>query len=258
MLNKILRLERPLAILDLETTGLNPEICRIWQIAVTIHYPHRDPIAWKQNVNPEVPNFVAMVGEARVTAADLINEPTFKQIAPALAPKLLACDIGGHNANDFDLKVLMAEMRRAGVEFPWDNYPICTLRICRIKDGHTLENAYRRYVNPEGFKGAHDAGNDVAASEELLVAQLNKHQDIPRTIKELSEFCFSKPGAIDKTGKFLWIDNIPCINFGKNRGRPMKDVEKPYYIWMINTNGFPDDAILIAANALKGIYPTKS
>jgi len=256
VLNKLLRLERPLAILDLETTGLNANSDRIIQIAVTIHYPNRDAIAWMSLVNPGVP--ITNQGSHKITDQDVAEAPTFKTIAPALAPKMLNVDISGHNVERFDIPFLKAEMARAGVAWDWKGKIIDTLSICRIKDAHTLENAYRRYVDPKGFEGGHDAGNDVAATEQLLAAQLNKHQDLPRTIEELAEFCENRnPNRIDKTGKFIWIGDQPCINFGKHKGKPMKNVEKPYFVWMINTEGFPGDAILIAGAALKGQFPVK-
>lgn len=256
MLNKILRLERPLAVLDLETTGLIPDRDRIIQIAITMHYPHRDPIAWASLVNPEMP--IMNQGSHHITDADVVGKPTFKEIAPALAPKLLDADIAGHNVGNFDVGFVRAEMRRAGVDWPWNGNIICTLAICRLKIPHTLGNAYKRFVDPKGFEKAHDAGNDVAATEQVLAAQLAEFQDLPRDVKALAEFCSARnPNGIDKTGKFVWIGDEPCVNFGKHRGTSLRKVDHGYLIWMINTPNFPDDAILIAGDALKGKYPTK-
>ena len=155
-------------------------------------------------------------------------------------------------------------MRRANVPFDWNNHIIDTLAIERMMNPHTLENIYRRRVNPEGFPklangntSGHDAKNDVIYTIEVLHAQLRDFPNLPRTIPELSEFCFKRKDSIDKTGKFMWIDGKPCINFGKHRGKPLDQVDQSYLIWMINTPNFPDDAIIIAGNALKGIYPTR-
>ncbi len=256
MLNKLLRLERPLAVLDLETTGFIPGRDRIIQIAVTIHYPTKDPVAWCSLINPGIP--ITNQGSHHITDTDVVGHPRFEEVGPKLAPRLLEADVAGHNVGGFDIGFLKGEYQRIGFPFPWENHIICTLMICRLKTPHTLENAFKRFVDPKGFQGAHDAGNDVSATEQVLAGQLNEFQDLPRTVKDLAEFCTNRnPNAIDKTGKFIWIGDQPCINFGKHKGKPMKDVDRGYLTWMINTDNFPDDAILIAAAAMKGEFPKR-
>jgi len=256
MLNKLLNLERPLAVLDLETTGLNPLNDRIIEIGITIHYPHRDSISWSSFINPERP--ITNQGSHNITEQDIINAPTFKELAPVLAPKILNVDFAGYNVARFDLEFVKAEMIRAGVEWHWQGHIIDPLMIFKLKLPRTLTNAYKYYVDPKGFLNAHTASGDVEACTEVLIAQLNLYPDLPRTIKELAEFCSSRnPNFIDKSGKFIWMNDEACINFGKWRGTPLKKLDKNYLIWMINTSNFPDDAIVIAGEALKGIYPIK-
>lgn len=262
-LTYILKLERPLAIVDVETTGLNSEQERIVQIAVTVHYPDKESKSWGTLVNPERPIPHGSTNVHRITDDKVAAAPKFKQFAKRLAETLLIADIGGQNAG-FDIRFIRAEMKRAGVSFEWDNHIIDTLAIEMLMNPHTLENIYRRHVNSAGFPklesgetSGHDAINDVKYTGEALAGQLNDWPNIPRTVPELSEFCFKKKDGIDKTGKFIWVDDVPCINFGKHRGTPLKNVEKSYLIWMINTPDFPDDAIIVAGNALKNIYPEK-
>lgn len=262
MLNQILKLERPLAILDLETTGLLADRDRIIQIAITMHYANKDPVSWSSLINPGVP--ITNVGSHRITNERVASAPAFKEFASEFGTKLSNVDIGGHNVN-FDIGFMRAEMSRAGVPWDWSGHVIDTLMICRLKIPHTLGNAYKRFVDPLGFpidvnglSSAHDAANDVAACEKVLFAQLKEFEDLPRTVEQLAEFCTNKnPNGIDRTGKFVWNGDVPCINFGKHKGKPMKDVDKGYFIWLINTDGFPDDAILLAGDALKGKFPIK-
>ncbi len=263
-LNQILQLERPLAIIDVETTGLNSQVERIVQIGVTVHYPDQDPKIWGTLVNPERPIPSGSTGVHRITDAMVQSAPIFKQFATKLAGTLMSSDIGGQNV-EFDKGFIKAEMARAGVLFSWENqWTIDTLLIERVMNPHTLENIYKRHVNPQGFAilengntSGHDAVNDVKYTGEALAGQLEDWPNIPRTVKELSEFCYKKKDGIDKTGKFIWINDVACINFGKHRGTPITKVDKGYLIWMINTPDFPDDAILIAGDALKGILPKK-
>lgn len=276
MLNKILRLERNLAVLDLETTGLNPDIDRIIQIAITIHYTHRDPISWSSLINPKIP--ILNTEKHHITDADIaacykckqaehhhpfencqdfVPVPEFKQIAVLLAPKITDVDVCGYNVQ-FDISFMKAEMKRAGVDWPWNGYIIDPLHIYRMRQGHTLTNAYIRYVDPSGFKNAHDAENDVRATELVLRGQLLEYADLPRTVKDLSEFCFPHPeNAVDKTGRFIWVGKDAAFNFGKHRGKLLKDPScRPYIKWL-STADFPDDVKDIAADALVGIFPEK-
>jgi len=257
MLNQILNLERPLAVLDLETTGLNPDIDRIVQIAITIHYPKKDPIAWSSLINPEIP--IMNTGNHNITDAHVAEAPLFKIVAPALAPRILNVDMMGYNVKDFDIKFLRAEMKRAGVDWPWDGYIIDPLHIYRMRQGHTLSNAYIRYVDSKGFQGAHNAAVDVAATEAVLIGQLAEYTDLPRTIKELSGFCFPHPeNAVDSTGKFVWVGEDAGFNFGKWRGRLLKDPEvRSYLYWMANKGDFSEEVKEIAQDALDGNFPTK-
>ncbi len=231
MLNRLLRLERSLVILDLETTGLNAERDRIIQMALSIHYtnPEREPVRWATLINPGIP--ITNTGSHKITDFDVqackkcgcmaenhppsICEqftpwPHFEDLAPVLAQKFANVDIGGHNVN-FDIGFMRESFIRSGIDWKWNGHVVDTLMICRLMMAHTLENAYRRLVDPAGFKDAHDAANDVAACEQVLAAQLKEFQTLPRTIPELSEFCFSKKDAIDKEGKFTWVNGVPTV-----------------------------------------------
>lgn len=256
MLNKVLRLERSLAVLDLETTGLDPEKDRIVQIALTIHYVNRDPIAWSSLINPGIP--ILNTKNHSICDADVVDKPTFERVAPALAPKLLNVDFCGYNV-DFDIRFIRAGFKRHNVDWPWSGFVIDPLHIYRMRHGHTLTNAYKRYVDPAGFQGAHDAGNDVRATEQVLVAQLNEYQDLPRTVKDLSSFCFPHPeNAVDKAGKFVWVGKDCAFNFGaKHRGKLLKDPSVRSYLRWMSTADFADDVMEIVVNALQGIYPEK-
>jgi DNA polymerase-3 subunit epsilon len=258
MLNKILKLERPLAVLDLETTGLNPEVDRICQIAVTIHYPHKDPIDWSSFINPEIP---ILNTENHSISDEMVKDaPLFKIVAPALAPNLLKSDLCGYNIKDFDLKFLRVEMQRAGVDWPWEGHIVDPLFIYRFKKGHNLLNAYKEYVDVNGFSGAHNAAVDVAATIAVLIGQLNRHEDLPRTVKELSSFCFPRnENAVDEQGKFVWIEDEAAFNFGKWRGKKISDPTiRGYLHWMANLGDFSQEVKDIAQNALDGIFPVKS
>ncbi len=256
MLNTILKLERPLGVLDFETTGINPKEDRVIQIALTIHYPHRKEISWASYINPERP--ITNTDNHNITDEMVRVAPTFRQIGPALEPKIRHIDWMGYNVH-FDLDFLTEEMKRAGVEWKNEGFIIDPMHIYKMRHGHNLTNAYCRYVDPKGFTGAHNAIIDVAATEAVLIGQLQEYTDLPRTVKDLSNFCFPHPeNAVDKTGKFVWIENDAAFNFGKWRGRKLNDPEvRGYLSWMANRGDFSDEVKEIASNALSGKFPIK-
>lgn len=268
-LAQYLTLERPLAVVDLETTGFDSKMDRICQISITIHYTHRDPIHWESLINPERPitNHKESHG---ITDEAVQGKPTFAQVAPALAPKIMNVDICGYNV-DFDIGFLRAEMARAGVSWPWKGHTIDSYVIYKKKKPHNLTNAYLEYGGEDGnplppgsrLDGAHNAEIDVAATEVVMRGQILRHSDLPKTIPELSAWCFpqkSNPNRIDENAKFVWNEQgEPCIAFGKyarNGPCPMRQVGRDYWKFIAD-NDFPADVKQIAALALTGVYPVK-
>jgi DNA polymerase-3 subunit epsilon len=265
MLNKILNLTRPLAILDCETTGLNPEVDRIFQLAVHFHYPielGREPREWSTLFNPEIP--ILNSEHHGFTDEDVKDAPVFKHFSNDLARYLLDSDVGGYNVA-FDISFIKAEMKRAEVAFPWEGFIIDPLQIYKIQRGHTLTNAFLEYGGENGqptnipFDNAHDAGADVKATEIVLRGQLLRHSNLPRTVGELSNFCFPRnANAIDQTGKFVWLGEDAAFNFGKWRGKLLKDrAVRGYLHWIANVGEFTPEVKEIAQDALDGIFPVK-
>ena len=254
----VLHLERPLAVLDVETTGLNPEQDRIVQIAITIHYPHKDPIPWCGYVNPTIPIPPESTAVHHITDAMVKDAPTFRTMAPKLAKALSGIDFAGYYVH-FDLKTIYAEMKRAGQLWEYESAAIIDAhRIFQILDPRDLTSAHVKFCGSK-FEGAHGAAADVSATEAVLAGQLESHAEIPRDVKALGAYCFPKnPNALDGSGKFAWKNGEAIVAFGKKfNGTPLRLVDKNYLQWMI-ANDFPADTKLIAAEAIEGRYPTKS
>ncbi len=113
-----LRLKWPLAILDVETTGLDPTVDRIVELAIFKQHPHGEPKLFQQRFNPQrpiPPETTAIHGIADDHVADC---PAFSDRALDLRRLLEGCDLAGFNIKQFDLPCLAAEFRRAGGDFP--------------------------------------------------------------------------------------------------------------------------------------------
>lgn len=252
----LLTLTRPLAVLDLETTGTNTEQDRIVQIAITIHYPAKDPVPWKVLVNPGVPIPAEATAVHHITDAMVKDAHTMKTMAPKLAKALSGLDFCGYNVT-FDLRMLKAEMVRAGESWSYESAGIIdAYRIEQLLFPRSLSSMYEKYVGKK-LSDAHDASVDVEATEEVLAGQLRAYDQLPRTVAELNTYCWPKAAdAVDAQRKFMWRGGEACIAFGKHTGTPLRQMDKGYLQWMLN-NEFPADTKRIIEDALSGAYPER-
>ncbi len=253
-----LHLDRPLAFIDVETTGLSPAADRIVELTVLKLQPDGTEELKSARLNPQMPIPPEATAIHGITDEDVADKPTFRQYAQSLREFLASCDFGGFNVKRFDLSILEAEFRRAGVEF--------TTKGCRILDSmfifHKLEPrdlaaAYRKYCGKE-IEDAHTSQADVRAAAEILEAQLERHPELPRDVDALDEFCNPRdPNWIDDEGKFVWSGDEAVFGFGKNRGISLRDMvrhDSEYLEWMANAD-FSDEVRRIALDALDGRFP---
>ena len=236
-------LKRPLAIFDLETTGLNITQDRIVEIAVIKANPDGTEEHFIKRVNPEmpIPNETSIIHG--IYEADIINEPTFAQIANELVAFIGDADLAGYNSNKFDIPVLSEELLRVGNQFDVSNRKFIDVQnIFHKMEQRTLSAAYLFYCDKK-IENAHNALADTAATWEVLKAQVEKYESIENNIDFLSEF--SKAGnfnLLDFAGRLAINDDGEAVyNFGKNKGKTIKDIsisEPGYYGWMLNAD-FP-------------------
>src|ERR1700730_3372300 len=112
-----LQLKKPLAFIDLETTGTNLACDRIIEIAIVKLNPDGNRQVKRKLVNPEVP-IPSGASDVHGITDDMIKEaPTFKQIANEIKQFIENCDLAGYNSNRFDIPLLVEEFLRAGLEF---------------------------------------------------------------------------------------------------------------------------------------------
>ena len=96
-----LKLTRPLVIFDLETTGVNINHDRIVEISLLKIFPNEDEELRTFRVNPgiPIPEFSSKIHG--IYDKDVVDCPSFKELAPQLASFLTNCDLAGFNSNKF-------------------------------------------------------------------------------------------------------------------------------------------------------------
>ena len=94
-----LKLERPLAFLDLETTGVNTSKDKIIEIAIIKINTDNSREKYEQRINPGIPIPLETSEIHGIYDYDVINSPSFKDVAGDIKTFLEGCDLGGFNSN---------------------------------------------------------------------------------------------------------------------------------------------------------------
>ena len=255
-----LKLDRPLAFFDIESTGVVPQRDRIVEIAVLMINPDGSTQSNVRRLNPGIPIPAGATEIHGISDADVADCPHFADIAGKLFKYLSNCDLGGYNITGFDIPILEAEFKRAGFDFDVSGRKIVDAYniFCKLYP-RSLTSAYKFFCGKD-LEGAHGAAADTNAAFEVLLGQLAKHPELPGDIAGLSEFSdLTDPDAVDKQCRFKWSGDEVVVNFGKNSGRTLKEISEndPGFLRWIIRSDFPDDVKEIASNALIGKYPEK-
>ncbi len=255
-----LKLERPLAVFDIESTGVMPQRDRIVEIAVLKIFPDGRSQNTVRRLNPEMPIPPGATAVHGITDADVADCPTFLLIAEKLYRYLSDCDLAGYNITGFDIPLLEAEFRRAGFEFKVDDRKVIDAYniFCKLYP-RTLTAAYSFFCGKE-LEGAHGAAADTAATWEVLLGQLERHPELPRELGALAALAdLAGPDAGDRTRRFKWSGDEVIVNFGKNAGRALREVaaNDPGFLRWIVRSDFSDEVKTIANNALLGKFPIR-
>ena len=231
----MLKLTKPLASIDLETTGVNPGTDRIVEIAIVKILPDGTRSVKRKLINPEMPIPKTSSDIHGITDEMVKDAPTFRQVALELKQVLDGCDIAGYNSNRFDIPVLMEEFLRAQVEFDMKGRRLVDVqKIFHQMEQRTLSAAYKFYCN-KNLDGAHSAEADATATYEILEAQLGRYPTLGNTIDTILK-TIGEDVIVDFARRFVMDNGIEVFNFGKFKGRPVSDVlraEPQYYDWMM-------------------------
>ncbi|MCU0435299.1 MAG: 3'-5' exonuclease [Bacteroidia bacterium] len=233
----LLRLHRPLAFIDLETTGLSVAADRIVEIAILRLMPNGDRDMKSMRINPGIPIPNDSTVIHGITDDDVANSPSFREVAKQLAAFLDGCDLAGYNSNKFDIPLLAEEFLRAEVEFEVANRRLVDVQnIFHRMEQRTLAAAYQFYCG-KPLENAHAASADITATWEILEAQLDRYPELKRDTEFLADFS-SRTNNVDLAGRIVRnAKGVEVFNFGKHNGKPVTEVfekEPSYYNWMMD------------------------
>ncbi len=234
-----LKLKNPIVFFDLETTGTNINVDRIVEICYLKVYPNGNEEAKTLRINPEMPIPAESSAIHGIYDADVVDCPTFKEVAQNIANDIEGCDLAGFNSNRFDIPVLAEEFLRADVDLDMSRRKFVDVQVIFHKmEQRTLSAAYKFYCGLN-LEDAHTAEADTRATYEVLMAQLDRYPDLQNDIAFLSDYSsFNK--NVDFAGRMVYNDkNVEIFNFGKYKGQPVAEVLKrdpSYYSWIMNND----------------------
>jgi DNA polymerase-3 subunit epsilon len=231
----MLQLTKPLAVIDLETTGINLGSDRIIEIAIVKIMSDGKKIVKRKLLNPEMPIPAASTAVHGISDEMVKEAPTFKQVANELKQFIENCDLAGYNSNRFDIPMLAEEFIRIGMEFDSKGRKLVDVqRIFHLMEQRTLSAAYKFYCN-KNLEGAHGAEADATATWEVLEAQVLKYPQLGSNVDSILK-CIGEEQVVDFARRFIMENGVEIFNFGKHKGRPVADVlksEPQYYDWMM-------------------------
>jgi DNA polymerase-3 subunit epsilon len=248
-----MKLDRPLAIFDIESTGTDVVKDRIVTLAidVVLDISHAGaPALFRFNPGVEMcAEAIAIHGIKN----EMVKEwPSFKDNASSILEMLEGCDLAGFNLLNFDIPILWEELNRSGIQ--WDLTGVRVIdagNIFKKKEDRTLSAAVKFYCGRD-HGAAHDACGDVLETAAVIEAQLKRYADLSEmSIDQLSEFSLFEK-RFDLAGKItLDKDGFPTYAFGKSKGVRVAD-DPGFARWMMR-NDFPTQTKIVLSNYLKSL-----
>jgi DNA polymerase-3 subunit epsilon len=232
----MLNLVRPIAFIDLETTGVSLSNDRIVEIAIIKVLPDGSRQVKRKLINPEKPIPKESTEIHGITDEMVKDAQTFKQAGNEIKMFIENCDLGGYNSNRFDIPILMEEFLRAGMDVDLSNRKMIDVQhIFYTMEPRTLTAAYKFFCEKE-LVDAHSAQADVDATIEVFMAQLDRYKNLGDTVDSVLGV-IGEDKIVDYARRFSFNDKgVEIFNFGKHKGRAVMDVlkaEPQYYDWMM-------------------------
>jgi len=236
-----LPIKKPIVFFDIETTGTDVVHDRIVEITILRVETNQKESIHTYLINPERPIPPAVSKIHHITNEIVKDKPTFKELASTIYEYFEGADIAGFNALKFDIPLLAEEFMRCEIDFSMKNRNIIDVQVIFHKmEQRNLSAAYKFYCKKD-LENAHSSKADTIATYEILKAQLDYYPQLPKNMKELSQFSAHHRHA-DLFGHIIYNDkNEEVFNFGKYKGQRVTDVFKKdsgYYGWLLNAD-FP-------------------
>jgi DNA polymerase-3 subunit epsilon len=251
-----IELDRPLVFFDLETTGLSTQEDRIIEMAILRVSPQGDVMERVRRFNPGIPISPEAIAVHGISNEDLADEAPFAARAKSLFELVDPCDLGGFNIRRFDLPMLIAEFKRADLDFDHRTRRVIDMQgIFHREEPRDLSAAARFYLGRE-HQEAHTALGDIRTTAAVLAAQIERYPHLPRDMDGLHGYCDEVLPIRTAVEQWFKKDGSEFIfRRGKHKGRPLAEVaaeEADYLEWMLGADDMDAEVLDVIREALVG------
>jgi len=258
-ITEFLKLDKPLVIFDLETTGLSLNMDRVIELAYLKIEPNGRIMKDDIFLNPETKISDESTAIHGLTNEQLADKPFFRDKAGELWEIFGDCYYGGFNAVNFDLPMLKREFLRVGRDFSYTSDDVIdSKQIYHFMEPRTLSAAYKFYCGKK-HADAHNALADVEATAEVLLQQLEKYEEARSLdfIRKMNKADSER--WVDNDRKFYWRDGEAYFAFSKHKDEPLARVAEtdPGFLQWILSADFSEETKNIVSRALEGEFPKK-
>jgi exodeoxyribonuclease X len=225
--------ETTFAVVDVETTGVDPQLDRVVEVACVVLRGGARVETFSTLVDPgrAIPATASAVHH--LTDAHVRGAPRLGEVAERLRALTRDAVIVAHNAA-FDLRFLPFLADR-----PW----LCSMRFARavMPDAPNHKNQVLRYhlgIDDPALEtaSAHRALGDAIVTSRVFTICVERYlatggtDDVPAAVAEVMR---PRP--------------LPALTFGRHRGKPIVDVPRDYLEWLAREGdlGSPDVALTV-------------
>lgn len=257
---QLIKLEKPLVIFDLETTGLSVNLDRIIEIAYLKIMPDGVILKGDLLLNPGINIPAEAMAIHGISDDQVKDQPIFKAKAQELWDIFNDCCYSGFNVFSFDLPMLKREFLRVGMDFDYSGAKIIDSKIIyHFMEPRTLSAAYRFYCQKEHVE-AHNALADVEAAAKILTKQLEKYSEIRDWDFIYKIHHASDDRFVDNDRKFYWRGGEAYFSFSKHKDRSLAEIAEkdPGFLNWILSADFSEETKDIVKKALNGELPKKA
>lgn len=173
----------PLAVLDVETTGLDPIGDRVIEVGI-IRFEGGEVVeTYGELINPERPIPADSTRITGITDDDVADKPTFAELAPEIHKRLQGVGIVAYNLS-FDRSFMRNELERCGYAWPDDAPTLDPLIFARqFFKNHPRKNlgAISKLLGIP-LEEAHRATHDATVTGHVLFAFADR---LPESLEQL-------------------------------------------------------------------------
>ena len=249
-----LKLDRPLVVFDIESTGTSPRKDRIIELAAIKVAPDGSEERRTWLLNPEMPIPPETTAIHGITDEIVKDCPTFADKADEIFEFFKGADLSGFNADRFDIPCLEEEFARVGLNLAaTSRRHVDVQRIYHKMEPRDLTAAVKFYLG-RPHEGAHGAEADAAATLEVLKAQMERYPDLPKTSAKMDEYLVPHdPLNADRNGMLRWKNGELTVNFGKKKGESLTKLllNEPNYLRWLVKGDFDSEVRMIVKDLLE-------